>query len=262
MKKCILFLLFFISAIAMVSGQTAGSKFERISLGENHYTNSGIAVSPDGKYAAVSGTKHYPFFIYDWQNNTIVKEFNVGNWFAGSSVDYSQNGSYILLQQLHYVDFAPNKDRETNFEIIDANSGRTVKRFGDHHSVKISADESKAIALSGDVISIWDLPAGKKAGSFTVPEAANSISISPDGRHIAVSHRVSDNMAKQYPRLKNDRKARKHTTKYKQMISVYDAESYEKLFTIDSFFDIIYRLEYIQEGKGMLCLRPASSQRE
>ena len=216
---------------------------------------SGIDLSPDRNFIAIAGQQGKPFYIYDWHANKIVNKFNTGNWFAGSIVDYSTNGKYILLQQLFNIDFAPNKDREVDFEIIEAQSGRLVKSFEKYHSVIISDDESTAIALSGDEVSFWNLETGKKEKSFTVENASNAVAISPDGSSIAVSHHVSEEALMKVARFKKDKKSRKFIAKYRQMITVFNATTFEKKYTVDEFYDIIYRLEYSKEGEILFCLQ-------
>ena len=107
----------------------------------------------------------------------------------------------MLLNQLYYCDFAPNKDREVNFEVIEAHTGKVIKRFENYHSVKISSDEKYAIALTGDEISYWLLDGLKIERSFTVADASNSIAISPDGKLIVVSHHLYEKDAQNIPQL-------------------------------------------------------------
>lgn len=196
----------------------------------------------------------HPFYLFDWKNLQVLQTFNIGNWYAGSSINFSAKGRYILLNRLYYSDFALNKDREVTFEIVDAISGKRVKRFEAYHSVKITADEKYAIGLTEDEIEFWNLSTQKKEKSFTVAEASNSIAISPDGKLIAVSHHLYEKDAKNIPQLQRDKKTMKSALKYKQQISVFDASTFEKLYTINELYDIIYKLTFDKDGLLLMCL--------
>ena len=234
--------------------QSTDMEYERIKIGDVMHMICGLDLSPDQKELAISGNQSSPFFVYDWQNREKLREFNIGNWFAGSSVNYSSKGTFILLNQLYYVDFAPNKDREVNFEIIDAKTGVRVKRFEAVHSVKITPDEIFAIALSGDEIGFYDLSSGKKEKAFTVYEATNSVAISPDNKFIAVSHKLYEEDAKNIAQLNRDKKVMKNALKYKQQISIFDAQTFDKLYTVNELYDITYKLTFTKNGKHLLIL--------
>ena len=253
--KRYLFLLFFLGTIpALLKSQTSDVDYQRIKIGDAKHMVSGLALSPDMKTLAISPTQSFPFYLFDWNNEQVLKEFNVGNWYAGSAINYSSKGRYIVLNQLKYLDFSLNKDREVNFEVVDASSGKRVKRFEAVHAVAITPDEKIVISLSGEEISFWNLSTGKKDKSFQVAKASNSIAISPDGKLIAVSHKLYEKDAKQIATLKRDKKTMKHALKYKQQISVFDASSFKELYTINELYDIIYKLTFNKDGSLLMCL--------
>ncbi len=215
----------------------------------------GLALSPDGNTIAISGMQNYPMYIYDWRTDKVLKKFDVGNWYAGSRIKYSSSGKYILLQQLYYIDWAPNKDREVNFEIIDAATGEVVKKFDDYHSVSITPDEKYALTLTGEEVAFWNLVNGKKERSFQVPMASNAVAISPDMKHIAVSHHLDSKELKKNPAMKKKKgKFIKNTAKFKQKVSVYSTGNFSLQYTINRFYDIIYKLEYSPDGKTLFCM--------
>ncbi len=166
--------------------------YERIRIGDAKHIISGLSLSPDKSVLAISSIQGFPFYLFDWKNREVIKEFDVGNWYAGSSIEYSKNGTYILMNQLFYADFALNKDKEVKFDIINAVSGERIKRFGEYHSVAISSDEQFAVGLSGESASFWNLSANTMETAFKVDEATNAIAMSPDGKLIAVSHKLSE----------------------------------------------------------------------
>ncbi len=59
---------------------------------------------------------------------------------------------------------------------------------------------------------------------------------------------------KNNPSLKKNKDALKTTLKYKQQISIFNTENFEKEVTIDEFYDIIYRLDYSSDGKTLFCM--------
>lgn len=252
-RLLIIFLLLFTLLTAYAQG--TDYDYERVKIGEARNIICGLALSPDYEKLAISSTQSFPFYLFDWKKEEVLSQFNVGNWYAGSAIHYSSGGKYILLNQLYYVDFAPNKDREVNFEIIDAQTETVIKRFENYHSVKITPDEKYAIALTGDEISFWLLDNLTVEKSFVVKDASNSIAISPDGKLIAVSHHLYEEDVKKIPQLQRDKKSMKDALKYKQQISVYDAGSFKKLYTVDELYDIIYRLDFSDDGKNLLCLQ-------
>jgi WD40 repeat protein len=254
MKKFLLLLFVLVAFQANVKSQGSDVDFRRIKIDSAMHIVSGLALSPDRKTLAIPCTKGFPLYLYDWKNENVLKEFNVGNWHAGSSVYYSAKGNYIVLNQLKYSDFSLNKDKEVSFEIVDVQTGKRVKSFEAVHSVAITPDEKYALALTGGEISFWNLENGKKEKSFKVADATNSVAISPDGKLIAVSHKLYENDAKQIPTLKRDKKTLKNALKYKQQISVFDASSFKKLYTVNELYDIIYKLTFNKDGSLLMCL--------
>ena len=253
MRRIILLLILLIFFGRLFS-QGTNIDYERIKIGNVKHFVSGIALSPDQSVIAISAIQGYPFYLYDWKNREVLNEFNVGNWYAGSSIDYSLKGNLVLMNQLFYADFALNKDKEVKFDIINASSGERIKRFDDYHAVTISPDEKVALALSGESVSIWDLSSKDMKTAFKVDDATNAIAISPDGALIAISHKLSEASAIEIPQLKRDKKVLKSALKYKQQVSIYDASTFEKLYTVNELYDIIYKLRFTKDGKKLLCL--------
>lgn len=245
--------LFFTSQII---SQTINEDFERIKIDSDaKHLYTGIDLSPDAKYVAVSGNKEYPLYIYDWENRKIIKTYNVGDWWAGSAVRYSKNGRYILIQQLKLIDWAPNKDKEVTFDVIDAENGNIIKRLDPFHAVCFTPDEKYAISLTANEVAFWNLDNGTKEKSFIVENASNGLAISPDGSMIAVSHHASDKELAKQPRYKKDKKARKFAVKYKHQVSVYNVSDFSKKFTVDELYDIIYKLDYSDDGNTLFCMQ-------
>ena len=244
----------FLSFITFQSVAQTNVEFKEFHIGGEKSLRSGIALSPDGETVAVAGMQGFPLFIYDWKTDKVLKKFDVGNWYAGSKVYYSAKGNYLLLQQTFYLDRAPNKDREVEFEIVDAESGKIVQTINKAHSVQIANSETFYIVLSGDKVDFYELPSGNKIKTLNVEMATNAVAISPDETTIAVSHRPTLEQVKNAPTIRNDKKAKKAikpALKYREMVSLYDAKTLAKTKTVNELYDIIYRLQFSKDGSQL-----------
>jgi hypothetical protein len=232
-----------------IKGQSTNTDFERVVIKDDLYILSGIDLSNDQKTLAISSTQSNPFYLYDLQNRQVMAEWDVANWYAGSEVQFSANDSYVLLRQLFYLDFNLNKDREVEFEIIDAKTGRLIKRFVEYHQVIITEDEQFAVTISGDEITFWSLPDANRAKSFKVTNATNAIAVSPDGKWIAVSHQPDADRLKKDPRYKKNKKSLKIDSKFKERVSVFDTENFKHKYTVDDLYNIVYKMDFSKNGE-------------
>jgi WD40 repeat protein len=224
--------------------------YEKIQIGEVKNLLVWLALHPDNKTLAVSSHQSFPLYIWDLESKQVKNEFDVGNWYAGSRAKFSKTGKYLMLQQLFFMDYAPNKDREVNFEVMDVATGKSMLNFGDYHDAKIHPDEKHLVTLSGgDKVAIHDIETRKELRSFNVPGATNSIAISADGKYIAVAHKTYMSDLKNNPAYKNNKKNQPILEKYKQQVSVFDYNTFEKLYTIDAFYDLVYLLNYSDDGE-------------
>lgn len=228
--------------------------FKEFKVGDEKSKRSGVALSPDGNTVAIAGANKDPLFLYDWKNDKIINKYNVANWSAGAIVNYSAKGTYLLLQQTFYNDNNPNKDREVEYEIVDASNGNIVKSINKAHSVKIANSENFYVVLKGDEVNFYELPSGNKIKTLTVDKATNAVAISPDEKWLAVSHRPTLEQVKNAPTIRNDKKAKKAikpALKYREMISLYNLETLKLAKTINELYDIIYRLQFSKDGSKL-----------
>ena len=189
MKLSILGILILLSL--SLWSQTSNSDFERIKLATDENEFSGIALSPDNNTIAISTKKSSTVKIMDWTNRKVRQEINAGNWNLGSKISYSDGGKYLLQQEISYMDFNQNSDRSIDFEIIDAATGKQIKRFEKVQDVVISSDEKYAVCLSNDEANFWNLINGAKEKSISIPGASKAIALSPDGKTLAVSKTIN-----------------------------------------------------------------------
>lgn len=226
--------------------QTSNSDFERIKLLSNDAELSGITISPNQNTIAISAKKSSKISMVDWGARKIINEIDAINWNSGSIIRFSGGGKYLLLQEIGYSDFSQNKDRNIDFEIIDASTGRSIRKFGKVQDAIISSNEKLAVSLSNDEITFWSLPSGSREKSFSITGTGNAIALSTDGKTLAVSQTVDPADFKS--QFKKDKKGLKNAVNFKQLVGLYHAESGKKIKTIGEFYDVIYDLEYLPEG--------------
>lgn len=228
--------------------QTQNADFERIKLIGTDKVYAGLALSPDGKTLAISTKKMQPIRLVDIESQQIIKEINAGSWYPGSRLNYSQKGTYLLVQELGFYDMVENKRRKINFELVEVSGGRIVKAFEAVQDVVISHDEKFVASLAGDEITLWSLPDLNKVKTIKISTAADAIALSPDNKTVVVSHTVSPAALKADPAFRKQKKAAKLALKYKQQISFYNVETAALLQTLNNLYDIIYRLRYSDDG--------------
>jgi WD40 repeat protein len=245
-------LLLVLYTTSLNTGKSQGTNYEydKIQIGDAKNLLVWLALHPDDKTLAVTSHQSFPLYMYNIDSEQVDNQFDVGNWYAGSRAKFSKTGKYLMLQQLFYMDYAPNKDREVNFEVMDVATGKSMLNFGDYHDAKIAPDEKHLITLSGgDKVAFHDIESRKELHSFNVPEATNSVAVSTDGKYIAVAHKTYMSDLKNNPAYKNNKKNQPILEKYKQQVSVYDYNTFEKLYTIDAFYDLIYLMDYTDNGE-------------
>jgi DNA-binding beta-propeller fold protein YncE len=244
MRKLLLSILFMIIS-SIVWSQTSNSDFQRIKLFGSEIEYSGIAISPDQNTIAISAKKSEPVSIVDWKSQKVIQEFNSGNWIYGSRVNYSESGKYLILQELNYMDFSQNKDRKIDFEVVDAQTGKSIRQFKKVQDLAISSNEKYAVSLDNDEVTFWNLTEGTKERSINIPGAANALALSADGKTLAIASMINPENLK--ASFKKDKKGLKNTVKYKQIVSLYNVESGSKIVTIGEFYDLIYKLRFLPD---------------
>lgn len=238
-----------------LQAQYSENNFERIRIRTIEKKLAGIALSPDGKTLALSQTGSKPTIIWNRENQQVVKEFSAGLWWSGSRVSYSPKGTYLLLQQLMFVDFNKNKNRALPFEVIDAVTGQLVFKLEKCQDLIVTNDEKYAIALTGNEVGFYSLPSGKKEKSFVVEGVTNALTESPDGKMIAVSRKVTLDDLSPEAQSKKNKKSRKFTFAYKEIVTLFDAANFNPVFSVNELYDKIYRLKFSPDGQTLFCLQ-------
>ena len=252
MKIPALILSVFISSSGMAQG--TDMVYEKYDLTpDGKVLHSDIDLLPDGQTLAVSAAAWDGLQLVDASSMTVISEHKVGKWNGGSRIDVSKDGSHILLQQNFYMDFSPNKDREVSFEVISIETGETVLKIAKAHDAQFHPDGNRLIVLEGDEVFSYPLNGSEKRTLFPVHEASNCVAVSHDGKHIVISHHPDDGFVDDFVTKKRQKKNYKIYKKYRQCISVFDAENFERLYTVNDMFDIPYLLEFGPQDEYLLC---------
>ena len=254
-RKSILSLLFGTITCLTGSAQDDGQVYDVKKVGGQE-TLSGFLISwldasPDGKTISVSATQGFPFRLFPVDAYTDVRSFDVGNWYAGSRARYTRKGSYLLLQQLFYLDFAPNKDRPIKYEVIDAADGHTVRAFEELYAADVTPDERTVLTLDKTGVHVVDLHTGASDAARHIERTGNAIAVSADGKRFAVAHRPTKDEVEAIPTVRNDKDALKNGVKTGQIVVVYDMATMKPLHTLPELFDKIFRLEYSADGRDL-----------
>ena len=249
------FLIIALAFGSIATAQGTNMEYENIDISPPplFFIHADMDLIPGTNTYAVSATQSFPMYIIDSETLEIKDQYDVGNWYGGSRINPSPSGKYLLLQQLKYMDYAPNKDREVHFEVIETATGKTVLDIPSAHSASIHPNENALIVLIGDDVYSYPLDGKEKRKLFPVPEATNCVAISPDGKQIAISHHVEDDYLNDYVTKKGQKKNYKIFKDYRQCVSVYSTEDYKRLYTVDEMFDIPYILQYDPTGTHLLC---------
>jgi len=237
-----------------VTGQGTNMEYEKIDVSPDPYKflHSDIDLIPGTDKYVISATQKFPFYVVDKDLN-LLSTYDVGNWYAGSRINTTNDGKYILLQQLFYLDFAPNKDREVKFEVIETETGKEVLTIDAGHAAEFHPNNQELIVLEGDNLYSYDLKGKGKKVLLPTPEATNCMTISPDGSKVAISHHVEDEYLDAYVTKKKQKDNYKLYKKYRQCVSVYETENYTRLYTVDEMFDIPYAMQFSPDGSTLLC---------
>ncbi|HPF89873.1 MAG: WD40 repeat domain-containing protein [Flavobacteriales bacterium] len=251
----ILLLVAVLSLLTLAAfGQDDGQEYRILKVGGQEtmsgYLTASLDIAPDDRTIGLSATQGFPFRTFPIDDEANVQELDIGNWYAGSRVRFSPSGKYILLQQLFYLDFAPNKDRPIKYEVVDVASGRSVLRLDDAYAAAITPDEEALLVLGKDGVRVVDISSGK-SDPIKLARTGNAIAISTDGRFIAVAHRPTREEAATLTAIRNDKKALKTAEKLGQVVIIYDRSTLARVAMLDELFDKVFRLEYSPDGTDL-----------
>lgn len=209
-----------------------------------------LDLAPDGSTIGLSATQGFPYRTFRIDDEEHVQELDIGNWYAGSRARFSRSGRLILLQQLFYIDYAPNKDRPIRYEVVERATGKALARFENLYAADITPDERAVAALGKDGLHLVDLASGQRT-ALHLPRTGNAVAVSTDGARIAVAHRPTKEELQQLTALRSDKDALKAAMKVGQVVKVYDARTLEPVHLLDALFDKVFRLEYSPDGQDL-----------
>lgn len=235
-------------------GQDDGQVYRILKIGEQEtmsgYLTCWVDVAPDNKAVGLSSTQGFPYRSFPIDDELNVQEMDIGNWYAGSRARFSHTGKYLLLQQLFYLDYAPNKDRPIKYEVVDRATKKAVATFDGLYAAAITPDESTVVTLGKDGLHFHDIASGKRTSTH-LERTGNAVAVSTDGQRIAVAHRPTKAELEALPGLRNQKDAIKAALKVGQVVTIYDRHTLKPLNTLDELFDKVFRLEYSPDGKDL-----------
>src|SRR5690606_35486311 len=143
------------------TAQSDGQEYRILPIGGQQtmsgYLTCWLDLAPDQRTIGLSSTQGFPFRSFTVDDELSVDELDIGNWYAGARARFSPTGKYLLLQQLFYLDFAPNKDRPLKYEVVDVRSKQTVVRFQDLFAAALTPDEGTVLTLDKSGVKFVDL---------------------------------------------------------------------------------------------------------
>lgn len=239
----------------VAAAQQDGQQYRNITVGGQETLSghliSWLDVSPDAGTVAVSATQGFPLRFFPMDRPEESSGIDVGNWYAGCRARYSTSGRYMLLQQLFYLDYSPNKDRPVKYEVIDAKSGATVRSFNDLYAAALTPDEATVVTVDKDGVKFTDLATGQTDKARSIARTGNAIAVSGDGKRFAVAHRPTKAEVEALPSVRNDKDAIKRGFKEGQIVVVYDMATLQPIYTLPELFDKVFRLEYSSDERDL-----------
>ena len=236
------------------TAQDDGQEYRILKVGGTEsiagYLTSWIDVSPDGSTVGLSATQGPSYRLFPASDEAQVRTIDVENWYAGSRARFSSTGRYILLQQLFYLDYAPNKDRPIKYEVVDVTTGKAVFSMDELYAAALTPDETTVVTLGKEGLHLVDLASGKRS-SAGLERTGNAVAVSRNGQRIAVAHKPTKTELEALTGLRNDKDALKNALKVGQLVTVYDLATLKPLHTLDELFDKIFRLEYSPDGQDL-----------
>jgi hypothetical protein len=237
-----------------VSAQDDGQVYRIIKVGGQE-TMSGfltcwLDLTSDQKTVGMSSTQGFPYRSFPIDHEDDVRSMDIGNWYAGSRARFSPSGKYLLLQQLFYLDYAPNKDRPIKYEVVDVAAKKAVISFEDLFAAALTPDEATVVTLGEDGLHLVDIGTGKRAGT-SLERTGNAVAVSTDGARIAVAHKPTKEELLALTTLRNDKDAVKSALKVGQIVTIYDRWTLRPIATLDELFDKVFRLEYSPDGRDL-----------
>lgn len=241
-----------------MQAQSDGQRYQTLAIrDEGHPTRhilSGLALSPDRHTLAIAPTQSHPFRLYDLNEQRIITDLDAGNWYAGARTSFSAQGTYLLLEQIFYLDLAPNKVRPVKFEIREATTGKLVHRLEDTFNAVLAPDERTLYAIGPEGLRVVDLHDGGVHRIQQLERLGHAVAVNTDGTRLAVSHKPSKAELAAMPSVRNDKDALKNLMKQGELVVIYDAATLKPLHVLDEPFEKIFRLEYSPDGRDLWVL--------
>lgn len=223
----------------------------RTSDSETRHIHSWIDLHPDGRTVLLSPTQSFPFRVVDVAEENITHTFDAGNWFGGARCTYSRTGRYVLLEQLFYVTWKPDKVKAVKYEVVEVATGKKVFSGNDLYAAELAPDERTLYTLGKDGLHVVDLATGERDKVRSLPRLGYALAVSTDGTRLAVAHQPTREELAALPTVRNDKKLLKQMGKRARTVTVYDAAALKPLHQLNEPFDEVFRLRYSPDGRDL-----------
>lgn len=240
-----------LGALAQVDGQVYRVVNIRDEANIPRHIQSWLDLAPDGRTLAVAPTQSFPFRLYDLEEGHITRTLDVGNWYAGARSTFSSSGRLLVLQQMFYLDMAPNKVRPVKFQVVELADGRSVFAADDLYAAALAPDERSLYTLGPKGLDVVDLATGQRDPQRRMERLGHAVAVSTDGTRVAVAHRPTRDELAAMPSVRSDKDALKALEKFGHIVVVYDAATLKPLHTLNEPFDKIFRLVYSPDGRDL-----------
>lgn len=210
-----------------------------------------VQALPDGHTLLLSCAKGAPLLLVDTNGWRIARTFTVDGFVDGARLCLSDDGRYALLREEPRMDTDPDHDQETRTAVLDLTSGALVLDLPKAHDACFVPGAAAIAVLSGGNVLIQPI-AGGAPRTLTIPQAANALACSPDGKQLVVSHRPTPEELAQVPSIRTDKKALKPALKYRQLISFFDIGSGARVRMVPAIYDVVQGLRFIDGGRRLL----------
>lgn len=226
----------------------------RITLPPRNGVIASMEVMPDGHTLVLGISKGGGLVFVDTVGWAVVRELPLTGFVDGPRTQTSLDGRRMHLAEQFRWAAATNKDYRGDHAVIDPATGKEFLRVGGALDAAMNKDGERLAALVGGTLTLFDVATGNEVLRIPVERATNAVAISPDGRHIVVSHVPSEAQLAQVPSVRNDKKAIKAALKFRQMLSVYDADNGTLVALVPEIYDVVRSMRFTVDGKRLLVL--------
>lgn len=238
MKFKLLILAFF--ACYFSSAQNINESAEKVKLFDQRVDISSMAFSKDYSTLLIGIAKSKKLIYYNWKQRKIDQEITLNEVPKKFKIYVSNTGKYLLLQEQRLA-YSTNTVRELSYTVVDYQSGKTLITLARVHDAKITPDEKYLVVLEKNTLKKIDLSSGNIVKKQLIKNARNALAVTSDNQ-ILIAHKPNLEELKQHPSMRNNKRALKPSLKFREMISSYDFQSFQRMAVIPEIYDVVNQI--------------------